>query len=422
VRLIGRPARFPAWVRRPAAGLRAGPTFSAFGLPGFAGIWASASAGAFARIVTQVSLSWLALEATGSPFMVGFVLAARMAPQLVLGLPAGALADWFERRRLIVAIGGLTVLAGLLAAGGALAGLLAFPALVAAALIFGGLDMLRTTATQAYVYDVVQSDRAANGLALTNMGGHLFGALAGLVAGFALERSGGAAAFGLVALAAAVGATSLLLSRSPAVEPVVRPDRARPNLARAAVLLARHRLIAALALAIVLAELFGFSSITLMPTFARDVFAVGAAGLGALMTARSVGGVLGLLLLARLGTGQRSGLVLLGVCGGMGLALALFALSPLYGLALVLMLVVGAFASGLDSLGQILLQRTAPDRERGAAMGIWVFSIGFAPFGHLTLGVAAGALSAPQAQAAAGGLLVLIALMLSLHAPLRQLR
>jgi MFS family permease len=422
MRLIGRPARLPAWARRPAAGLGAGPTFSAFGLPGFAGIWTSASAGAFARTVTQVTLSWLALEATGSPFLVGFVLAARMAPQLVLGLPAGALADWFERRRQILTMSGLTALGGLLAAGAAQAGTLAFPALVAAALIFGSLDTLRTTATQAYVYDLVQSARAANGLALTNMGGHLLGVLAGITAGFALERAGGTAAFLLVALAAAVGAASLLLNGRPSVTPVARPARTRPNLGGAAVLLVRNHLIAALALVIVLAELFGFSSNTLMPTFARDVFEVGAAGLGALMTARSAGGVVGLLLLARLGTGQHAGLMLLGACGGMGLALVLFALSPIYWLALLLMLVVGAFASGLDALGQILLQRTADDRERGAAMGIWVFSIGFAPFGHLTLGAAAAVLGVPQAQAASGALLVLIALALSLHTPLRQLR
>ena len=111
---------------------------------------------------------------------------------------------------------------------------LAFPALVAAALIFGCLDMLRTTATQAYVYDVVQSARAANGLALTNMGGHLLGTLAGIVAGLTLERSGAVAAFLLVALAAAVGAASLLLSAAPPVKPVARPARAGPNLARAA--------------------------------------------------------------------------------------------------------------------------------------------------------------------------------------------
>src|SRR4051794_23573645 len=64
-----------------------------FRIPGFAGLWVSASSGSFARVVTQLALSWVTIEATGSPFLVGVVAAARMAPQLVLGIPAGALAD-----------------------------------------------------------------------------------------------------------------------------------------------------------------------------------------------------------------------------------------------------------------------------------------------------------------------------------------
>lgn len=412
---------------RPGGGLVARPgallggTFSAFGLPGFAGAWVSASAGAFARTVAQVTLGWLALETTGSPLMVGVVLAARSAPQLLLGLPAGALSDYFERRRLIVTISGVVALTSFIFGLVSALGALSFPLVVAAALLLGSLETLRTTATQAYVFDLVRAARAANGLALANMGGHLFGILAGLAAGGALERYGGAAAFGLVALATAIGAGSLLPGRSlvSAREARTRP---RPDLARAARLLLRERLIAVLALTVLVGEVFGFSFQTLLPTFARDVFEIGAGGLGVLISTRSIGAVLGLLLLARLGTGDRSGPALLGLTGGFGLALASFAQSPTFGLALPLMLVVGAFGSAVDSLGQTLLQRTVADRERGAAMGIWVFSIGFAPFGHLALGATAGLLGAPLALSASGLTLGLVSLALGLHAPLRRLR
>jgi MFS family permease len=141
------------------------------------------------------------------------------------------------------------------------------------------------------------------------------------------------------------------------------------------------------------------------------------------MTAvRSAGGALGLLLLSRLGAEGRSGLVFVVGAGAFGLALLLFALSPVYAVALVLLGLSGLCASVMDTLGQTLIQRNAEEHERGAAMGIWVFSVGFGPVGHLALGEAASHYGAPQIQAVSGLLLMLTAVLLSLHRPLRQAR
>src|SRR6185295_8050899 len=104
---------------------------------------------------------------------------------------------------------------------------------------------------------------------------------------FALERGGASGAFGLVALAMAFAAGSLLLGPSalaPAGPVLPRP---RPDLRRAVGLIAHSRLIATLALAILLTEVLGFSNQTLLPTFVRDVFGAGAGGLGTLLAARS---------------------------------------------------------------------------------------------------------------------------------------
>src|SRR5262249_53445718 len=151
----------------------------------------------------------------------------------------------------------------------------------------------------------------------------------------------------------------------------------------------------------------GFASQTLLPTFARDVFAVGAAGLGTMTFARSAGAVASLLVLAHLGGAWPLGRSFLCGAAALGVALVLFASTPIYWLALALLAVVGAAAGTLDSLGQTLLQRSADERERGAAMGIWVFSVGFGPLGLLGLGAAADLVGAPLAQAASGALLLL---------------
>ena len=73
-------------------------------------------------------------------------------------------------------------------------------------------------------------------------------------------------------------------------------------------LITRNRRVALIALIVVMAEVFGFSSLTVFPTFARDVLHSDAAGLGALGIARYFGSIAVLLLLARVGlAGSRGG-------------------------------------------------------------------------------------------------------------------
>jgi predicted MFS family arabinose efflux permease len=282
-------------------------------------------------------------------------------------------------------------------------------------------------------------------MALTNLGTQLLGTLGGLAGGYVLDQFGTAATFGLTAVAMVVAAFALLLgggARSGPAVPAAAPApaaadapaeqsggaSARPakrrgiDLGRSLTLLARNRLLAMLSLAILLAEIFGFASQTLLPTFARDVFMVGASGLGLMTAVRSGGGAFGLLILSRLGAEGRAGLVFLVGAAAFGLALFLFAASPIYALALVLLGISGMCASIMDTLGQTLIQRNADEHERGTAMGVWVFSVGFGPVGHLTLGAAATAYGAPLAQAVSGLSLMVVAAVMSLHGPLRRAR
>ena len=66
-------------------------------LPGFPRFACAAALNTVAFSGEQVILGWLALELTNSPFLVGVALALRMAPLLVIGLPAGVLADRGDR-------------------------------------------------------------------------------------------------------------------------------------------------------------------------------------------------------------------------------------------------------------------------------------------------------------------------------------
>jgi MFS family permease len=172
--------------------------------------------------------------------------------------------------------------------------------------------------------------------------------------------------------------------------------------------------VALIAAVVVMAEVFGFSSITVFPTFTRDILDSDAAGLGALGTARNIGAIAALLLLARFGLSQsRGGRALVLALSSMGLGLTVFALSSSFALSFAVLIVVGAAMAGSDTLSQSLLQRNVDDAERGSAAGIWFFAIGFGPLGLVGLGAAANALGAPLALAISGVLLLAFAVALS---------
>jgi MFS family permease len=367
-----------------------------------------------------VTIGWLALEVSDSALAVGATFAARFAPSLVLGIPLGGLVDRFDRRTTLVAV----LLAGALPALGAAAlaasGRLDLAALLILSVVLGLFDTIRGTASQSYAFDLAGFDGATNAIALGNLGAFLLGFVGSIVAGITIERSGAATAFVLAAAMSAVAGSILALAGRHARRSTDRSSRA-PGLRRSVTLIVRNRLVALIALVVIVGEVFGFSSLTVFPTFARDVLHTDATGLGALAAARNVGAIAGMLLLARLGLRGRGGRLLLSAAFGLGFGLVLFALSSSFALSVVVLLAVGGFAAALDTLGQSLIQRSVEDEERGSAMGVWFFAIGFGPFGHLALGGAAVALGAPIALAISGSLLALTAAGLSGVRALRRL-
>lgn len=73
--------------------------------PGFGRLWTAAAAGNLGDGVVRVAVALLALRLTRDPFAVSVITALSFLPWLVLGLPAGALVDRYDRRRLAFAVG-----------------------------------------------------------------------------------------------------------------------------------------------------------------------------------------------------------------------------------------------------------------------------------------------------------------------------
>ena len=371
----------------------------------------------------QVAVGWLVFELTGSSFMVGVASAARMAPFFFLGILSGTLSDRLERKAFLRLV---TLLAAGVAAGMALlilaanASVWAVIALVAAQ---GSAFAFALTIRQAYTVDIVGSRQALNGLALTSIGMQAGGIAGSLASGVLIEGLGpGWQYVGVSACYVASGLTLLAVRTSQRAMQGMRESVLR-NLAESIRLLRQNRSLLVLMGLASVTEVFGFTHMTLLPVFAKDVIGVGPAGLGIMTAVRQGGGLIGLAVLASLRDYRRKGLLMFLTAGLFGLgqmALSALSLSANLYVFLVVLAMVNASAHAVDTLYKTLMQTVVAEEQRGRAMGAWVLSIGTAPIGHLGLGGLAGALGAPGALLVNGAVLTFVSLFAA--AGLRETR
>src|SRR5215831_6823635 len=77
-------------------------TWSPLAHPLFRLLWIASTASHIGSYMTDVGQGWLMTSLTPSPLVVSLLLTAESLPFFALGLPAGALADIVDRRRLLI--------------------------------------------------------------------------------------------------------------------------------------------------------------------------------------------------------------------------------------------------------------------------------------------------------------------------------
>ena len=353
----------------------------------------------------MVALGWLVYELTDDPFFVGVAFAAGMAPFFFLGIVSGSVADRVNRRMFLRFIyAAAAVWAGTMAVLMFMEIRQVWPIIVLAG-VSGCLKAFFGTTSQAYAYDIVGPERSLNGLALMSSS-HRVGALFGsLGSGFVIHGLGIGGQYVLIASTYIVGLLVLMGTRGGGQAAVTHPRPVFENLLGWMRLIRENRVLLALMYLAAVTEIFGFTHQSVLVVFAEDVLEVGAVGLGIMAAMSQIGGLAGLLSLARLRNSGRKGLYAFLFSGGFGLGLAAFSLYENFIFYLLVIAVVNACATSADTLYKTLMQENVPNEQRGRAMGSWVLAIGTAPTGHLEVGWVAGILGAPRALLINGGIL-----------------
>jgi MFS family permease len=378
----------------------------------FAVLWTATVLGNIGTWMRDVGSGWLMTSLAPSPVMVALVQAASTLPVFVLALPAGALADLLDRRRLLIWVQVFLCVVALTMATITTLGLMTPWLLLVLVLAGGAGAALGAPAWQSSVPEMVPRADLRPAIALNSLGVNVSRAIGPALGGVIVATLGVAATYLADAISYLIVIAALLWWRRTA--PV--HDGPRESLPGAMAAGLRYALHApALRRVLLRAAVFfacGAAHWALLPLLARQTLAGGPGLYGFMLAAIGVGAVLGAVLMpwlrARLGGAE--GLMLFGALGSAaaqaGLALATSGL-----LAVLLCLLAGiAWITVLTTLNATV-QAVLPNwvRGRGLALYLTVFS-GAMALGSLGWGQVATwlGISGALLAAAAGGVAAML--------------
>jgi MFS family permease len=379
--------------------------------PLFRDLWTASVVSNFGTWMQNVGAAWLMTTLTPSPLLIALMTAATSLPMCLLGLPAGALADLVDRRRLLLVAQGWMLLAAGLLGVLTLAGLTTPWTLLALTFALGLGGALNSPAWQAITPEIVNRRRLGAAVALNSAGFNLARAVGPAAGGLVVAALGPAINFLLNA--ASFLATIVVLFRWKRPPSPTSPIPAEPlfGATLAGIRYARY----APELRAVLFRCAAFIACAsalwaLMPLVVRDQLGLDSSGYGILLGALGVGAVAGAGLMPRLSrwlaVDQRvaAASVVFGIA-----TIALGYLPNLFVLCLF-MLAAGLAWMVITNGFNVAAQTYTPAWVRARALGAYLVVFqGCLAAGSVIWGVVAERLGEPGALGLAGAGMVLAA-------------
>lgn len=353
---------------KPEADGTASSTFGPFRHRIFLAMWIAAVTASFGSLIQTVGAAWLMTSLSGSAEMVALVQTAAGLPVAIFALAAGAIADTYDRRSVMLVALSMTLSVSVILAVCEVTGVLTANLLLALTFLIGCCLALYLPAWQTSVSDQVPREDLPAAISLNSLAFNIARSLGPALGGAVVTIGGAAAAFatnalcylGLIGVVAAwrrpVKTTNLPRERIlPAMQTGLRYVWLSPRM--------RAMLVRALAFG------FGGSSVNaLLPLVARDLIQGGPFTYGLLLGSFGAGSVVGALSMPRLRRGMLGDSVVKYTAAAFGTAAAVVGFSPWMPLTMAALGVAGfCWVLALSTLN-VTLQMAAPRWVVGRAL------------------------------------------------------
>jgi MFS family permease len=323
---------------------------------------------AVATQMLVVSVGFQVYAVTRSAFDLGLIGLSQFLPFVILVLPAGHLADAFDRRRILAITSAVLALVAAGLAAVSIIGLRDAVPVLALMAVFGAARAFGGPSSQSLVPNLVPHADFGNAVALSSSTFQV-ATIAGPALGGLLLLLGPAVVYLVVTALLLLATVLVVLLRGGA-----RGDIAREPVSVASLLsgvrFVRSRPIVLGSISLDLfAVLFGGAT-ALLPIYAADILHVGPTGLGILRAGPAVGAALCALALSARSIDGGVGRWLLGGVAAFGVGTIVFALSTSFVLSFAALVLMGAVDMVSVYIRHLLVQLATPDAIRGRVSAV----------------------------------------------------
>ena len=348
--------------------------YAVFGLPDYRRYFIGNLLGILGHQMLTLAVGWEIYERTGSKLKLGYIGLVQYLPILLFTLPAGQIADRYNRKKILILTIGLTTFVGL-----AMFWLSARQGsvnLIYACLFLNGLARaFQGPARAAFVTQIVPREIFANAVAwgsnsfeIATIAGPALGGL--MIALFGKPTM----VYGIVALVAFTNLILLAGIKTHQKQAQREPIKLQGLIAGLRFVWHSKIIVASITLDLFAVLLGG--AVTLLPIYAKDILQVGPTGLGWMRAAPSIGAVLMSLFIAHRAPMRKAGWTLILAVAGFGGATIVFGLSRSFWLSMLMLFLIGAFDNISVIIRHTLVQLQTPDDMRGRVSSVNSLFIG----------------------------------------------
>jgi predicted MFS family arabinose efflux permease len=348
-----------------------------------------------AQQMRQTQNFYQVYELSGSALQLGLTGLAQAVPIFAFGLFGGTLADFLDRRKLLLMTTGGNFLVAVALAVLTLTGTIQVWHILLGTALTSALNIVLNPTRMALISRLVPRSHLTNAVSLNSSVSQASHFIGPMLAGLSLAWMSTGNAYLANALCYFPAGIAIVLLRAPATDKKTRESFSPASILGGLRFLFSEPIVLLLVMLDFVIVGVGYYR-PLLPIFAKDILNVGPAGFGALSSAPAVGGMLGTVTLLLVGDVRKKGLLALGSFLAYALGVGIFALSTDFWLSLLLLGVLGLANSLQAVMRQTTFHLLTPDHVRGRAFAVFnMFSQGANSVGATEVGFMAALLGAP---------------------------
>ncbi|MBB6096524.1 MFS family permease [Povalibacter uvarum] len=364
--------------------------------------------GTLAVQMQTVAVGWQVYQTTRDPLHLGFIGLSQFLPFIVLILPAGHVADSFDRRRIVTGCYFLNMICALSLLTLSLRGVNSVTPIFALMTLLGITRAFAMPAAQALIPNLVPPQSFARAVAV-NQSVFQVSTIVGPTLGGVLYLAGASVVYGIVATLLFTSTLLMLRIRSGGRSASVAPAVSVQSLLSGLRFVKSKPIVLGAISLDLFAVLFGGAT-ALLPVYAHDILHTSSAGLGLLRTAPAVGAMICALALAAKPLSRHVGAWMFGGVTVFGIATIVFGLSTNLAVSMVALTLLGAGDMVSVYLRHLLVQLETPDAIRGRVSAVNAVFVGASnELGEFESGVTAAWFGTVRAVVVGGAATLIVA-------------